>query len=68
MVPLDKPAEALAMISAFVQHQPLLGGAAPGGRPRRGPAPLPATVIQSVPDKREKRETHIRNRAKSQQS
>jgi hypothetical protein len=64
MVPLDKPREALAMFSAFAARQPLSVL-----RPPRHAKTIPATVLQSSPDKREQRQRFIRgsNKKKSEQ-
>lgn len=59
MVPLDKPEEALAMFSAFASHRALAVLDRRGGRG----GGIPATVLQSAPEKREKRQSFIRSRA-----
>lgn len=55
MVPLDKPAESLAMITSFLKHEqfPVLRK---GGK---GAGAIPATVLKSTPDKRDKRRSFI---------
>lgn len=56
MVPLDRPMEALSMITAFVNRKPL--------EVIKG-VKIPSTNIQGIPDKREKRQSFIRARDKS---
>jgi hypothetical protein len=64
MVPLDRPAEALAMITSFVQRRPLdVAGQQKAGS--GGGGKIAATVVRSAPDKRDKRQRYIKGRKKN---
>ena len=57
MVPLDKPQEALDMITSFLSHKPL--DILKGSTKNRA---IPSTVIENLPDKRKKRERFVKTK------